>query len=94
MKEELSTLSSSNLSLLSSSGPSQKIIRTILKAIPNLEGKQGDMCARQYTSLLVSLSLYNADNSPHWLSSYCGQSPKLILCHCHGFLLKLAQELT
>lgn len=63
MKEEPSTLNSSNLSLLLSAGPAEKIIRTIPKAIPNLEGKQEDICARQYISILLSLSLHNADNS-------------------------------
>lgn len=57
MKEELSTLSSSNLSLLSSSGPSQKIIRTILKAIPNLEGKQ-EICVLDSTPVCLCLCPY------------------------------------
>lgn len=65
MKEELSTLNSSNLSLPLSSGAAEKIIRTIPKAIPNLAGKEGDIHAREDITTFVSWSIHSADNFPH-----------------------------
>jgi len=44
MKEELSTLNSSNLSLLSRPGLAEKTIRTIPKAVPNLRKMRRYMC--------------------------------------------------